>query len=141
MYVHCRLFGITEEHVIFNNKTAMPTQYPAATSSSGIHKKIETFVLYYPFKQTTAQFSDDDDVVVKSKLPVPPFTLAANASLTVTPGDVSTLTDRDMSSTRSSSSMDISYENETRNTCEWADISLDTNVTFDLIRNLQHKYF
>jgi len=72
---------------------------------------------------TTAQFpDDDDDVVVILKLPVPPFTMAANTSLTVTPGDVTTLTDGEMSSTRSSTSMDISYENETGNTCEWADI-------------------
>jgi len=64
--------------------------------------------------------------------------MAFNTSLTVTPGDITTLTDGEMSSTRSSTSMDISYENETGNTCEWADISLDTYVTFDLITNLHN---
>jgi len=85
-------------------------------------KKLNFCSLLSFLTDTTAQFSDDDDVVVISKLPVPPFTMAANASLTVTPGDVTTLTDGEMSSTRSSTSMDISYENETGNTCEWADI-------------------
>jgi len=93
----------------------MPTLYPAATFSSGI--KNLTFVLYYPF---ISQFCDDEVIAIKSKLQVLLFTMAANTSLTVTPGDVTTLTDGEISSSRSSSSMDISYENETGNTCEWA---------------------
>jgi len=64
--------------------------YPAVMCSSGIHKKlIKTSVL----TDTSTQFSSDKMIIVKSKQPVPPFTITANTLSTITTRDVNTLTD------------------------------------------------